>query len=44
MKRLIIIMPKQKDRINFAFQKGELLGTQRIDKTIVKIGRRVKKE
>lgn len=41
--RLIIIIPEKKDRIKFAFQKGESFGTQRIDQTIVKIGRRAKK-
>lgn len=44
MNRLIMVIPRQMDRLNFIFWKSQLFGTWRINKKIVKIERREKKE
>lgn len=44
MNRLIMVIPRQMDRLNLIFWKSQLFGTWRINKKIVKIERREKKE
>lgn len=43
MNRLIMVIPRQMDRLNLIFWKSQLFGTWRINKKIVKIERREKK-
>lgn len=44
MNRLIMVIPRQRDRLNLISWKSQSFGTWRINKKIVKIERRAKKE